>query len=215
MNPFPDSWPLPERRIFAGEFVTLTPLDARRDAAPLFAASHGTPEVEALWRYLPYGPFADASDLRDWLLWIQDGTDPLFFTVNSLGARRPVGMVSILSIVPEHGRAELGHIWYSPAAQRTKINTESVYLLLRHLFDELHYRRAEWKCDDRNQASKRAALRLGFQYEGLFRQHQIVKGENRDTAWFSMLDSEWPRRKANFERWLYEDHSISLSEMNA
>src|ERR1051325_9285317 len=130
MNSFPDSWPLPERRVFAGQFVTLTPLGAGRDAAPLFAASHGTPEIEALWRYLPYGPFADENDLRDWLLWIQDGDDPLFFTVNALDVRQPAGMISILNIVPEHGRAELGHIWYSPAVQRTNVNTETVYLPL-------------------------------------------------------------------------------------
>ncbi len=124
------------------------------------------------------------------------------------------GMISILNIEPLHGRAELGHIWYSPSMQRTKVNTESVYLLLRHLFDDLKYRRAEWKCNNANAASKRAAMRLGFQYEGLFRQHQVVKDENRDTAWFSMLDSEWPRRKANLERWLYEDDSVSLSQLN-
>ena len=215
MNPFPDCWPLPERRVFAGEFVTLAPLEAGRDAAALFACSHGTPEIEALWRYLPYGPFASEAALREWMAAHEADDATLFFTVNSRLLERPVGVISILSVIPHHGRAELGHIWYTPAVQRTKVNTESVYLLLCYLFDELHYRRAEWKCNNRNEASKRAARRLGFQYEGLFRQHQVVKGENRDTAWFSMLDSEWPRRKANFERWLYQDDAISLTELNS
>ena len=201
--------------MFTGQSITLAPLNAERDAASLFACSHGTPDIESLWRYLPYGPFASETAMRDWMAAQETDGATLFFTVTSRSLERPVGMISILSVIPQHGRAELGHIWYSPAVQRTKVNTESVYLLLCHLFDELHYRRAEWKCDDRNAASKRAALRLGFQYEGLFRQHQIVKGENRDTAWFAMLDNEWPRRKANFERWLYEDDSISLSELNA
>ena len=165
-----------------------------------------------LWRYLPYGPFSDVQSYRAWLDRTESVDDPLFFTVRK--QNQPVGVISILSIEPADGRAELGHIWYSPIVQRTKVNTESVYLLLRYLFDDLHYRRVEWKCNNNNEASKRAAQRLGFQYEGLFRQHRIIKGENRDTAWFSMLDKEWTGRKANLERWLYEDDSLSLSQLN-
>jgi RimJ/RimL family protein N-acetyltransferase len=211
-SPFPESWPRPERRVFEGQTVTLMPLDALRDAEGLFAASHGTPEIESLWRYLPYGPFKSEEAYRNWLEEANSGDDPLFFTVCRQGL--PVGVISILSIEPQDARAELGHIWYSPAVQRSKVNTESVYLLLCYLFDDLRYRRAEWKCNNKNEASRRAAQRMGFQYEGLFRQHRIIKGENRDTAWFSMLDSEWPQRKANFERWLYEDTSVSLSQLN-
>lgn len=210
---FPESWPHPERRLFEGQFVTLSPLDAARNAAALFAASHGDAQIEQLWRYLPYGPFGDQQTMTDWLAKMQPATDPIFFTVGVDG--KPSGVISILSIVPEHGRAELGHIWYAPSVQRTKVNTESVYLLLRYLFDDLRYRRVEWKCNNLNQASKNAARRLGFQDEGLFRQHQIVKGENRDTAWFAMLDSEWPQRKANFEKWLYQDDSVALSQLNS
>ena len=210
---FPESWPRPQRRVFEGRVVSLMPSNATRDAAALYEVSHGTPEVEKLWRYLPYGPFENATAYGEWLGKNATSDDPLFFTVHQNA--EACGMISILNIEPLHGRAELGHIWYSPSMQRTKVNTESVYLLLRHLFDDLKYRRAEWKCNNANAASKRAAMRLGFQYEGLFRQHQVVKDENRDTAWFSMLDSEWPRRKANLERWLYEDDSVSLSQLNS
>lgn len=126
----------------------------------------------------------------------------------------PVGSLALLNIARPNGCAEIGLVWYSPVAQRSKVNTESVFLLLRHLFDDLNYRRVEWKCNDLNEPSKRAALRLGFQFEGLFRQHQVIKDESRDSAWFAMLDNEWPQRKANFERWLYEENSPSLSELN-
>ncbi len=215
MSIFPESWPVPQRRAFVGEFVSLSPLDAARDAAQLYAVTHGAPEIEALWDYLPYGPFASENAMRDWLFSMQNGAEPLFYTVTEQKTQHRVGNLSLMSLAPECGRAEIGHVWYAPIVQRTKVNTESVFLLLSYLFDELGYRRAEWKCNNRNEASKKAALRLGFQYEGLFRQHLVVKGENRDTAWFSMLDSEWPGRKANFQRWLYEDDSISLSELNA
>ena len=140
--------------------------------------------------------------------------EPLFFTAHSRELGRRIGQISILNIVPEAGRAELGHIWYAPEAQKTKINTECAYLLLRHLFDDLGYRRAEWKCDNANAESKRAALRLGFQYEGLFRQHMVIKGKNRDTAWFAIIDSDWPALRANMERYLADD-GVSLTQMNA
>jgi RimJ/RimL family protein N-acetyltransferase len=124
-------------------------------------------------------------------------------------------LVSFLNIVPDMRRLELGHIWYGLAAQRTKINTETIYLMLRETFDGLNYRRAEWKCDALNARSRAAALRLGFRYEGIFRQHMIYKGRNRDTAWYAMMDHEWPRIKANMERWLESDPgAISLSALN-
>ena len=125
-----------------------------------------------------------------------------------------MGMISVMRITSAHGVAELGHIWYGLAAQRSPVNTESVFLLLRHLFDDLGYRRVEWKCDAENVRSRAAALRLGFRFEGIFRQHMVVKGLNRDTAWFAMLDTDWPARKANFERWLADGGRTSLSELN-
>jgi RimJ/RimL family protein N-acetyltransferase len=125
-------------------------------------------------------------------------------------------MVSFLNIVPDAYRLELGHIWYSPEAQRTKVNTETVYLMLCETFDRLKYRRVEWKCDALNERSRAAAERLGFKSEGIFRQHMIVKGRNRDTAWFSMLDREWPSIKKNMELWLYDnqEQKLSLRELN-
>jgi len=203
------------RREFAGRYIRLKPLSAEEDFADLFQASHRTPAHLALWEFLAYGPFADAQAMRDWLCTLEPSVDPIFFTVTHLRDGAKVGMISILSIVPEMGRAELGHIWYGPEVQRTKVNTEAVFLLLNYLFVELHYRRVEWKCDARNERSKSAALRLGFASEGTFRQHMVVKGLNRDTAWFAMLDHEWPRTKANFIHWLYEDDGISLRRLNS
>ena len=213
-NPFPLQWPVPEARVHTGRFVTLTPTDVEADLEALHAAGHDTAAARALWQFLPCGPFADAAGMREWIQQWRARPDVVAFTVKSLDSGTPVGMISLMRITPQHGVAELGFIWYAPTAQRTKVNTEAVYLLLRHLFDDLHYRRAEWKCDDRNERSKAAAMRLGFQFEGVFRQHMVIKGLNRDTAWFAMLDGEWPRRKAHLEHWLYGGEPVSLSQLN-
>lgn len=210
---FPGLWERPTAAPYTGRFVTLTPLDAEEDAPELYAVSHESPERERIWRYMWHGPFADEATFREYLTTREGKDEPVFFTVHSRELNKRVGQISILNIVPEAGRAELGHIWYAPEVQKTKTNTECVYLLLRHLFDDLGYRRAEWKCNDANAESKRAALRLGFQYEGLFRQHMVIKGKNRDTAWFSILDSEWPILRATMERYLTEE-GLSLTELN-
>jgi len=154
--------------------------------------------------------------MAEWLAGCAESDDPLFLSVTSLGSGTRVGMVSFLNIIPDAWRLELGHIWYAPSVQRTKVNTESVYLMLRESFG-LGYRRIEWKCDALNAKSRAAALRLGFKFEGIFRQHLIYKGRNRNTAWFSMLDAEWPRIRQNIERWLYEndDGGLSLTQLNA
>src|SRR5579859_1347295 len=161
-------------RPFSGKFVNLMPLNAAADYAELFEASHRTTQHQALWQFLWQGPFADAEAMQGWLNAVENGPDPVFFTVTHLADQRKVGMISIMSIVPEMGRAELGHIWYAPEVQRTKVNTETVLLLLDYLFAELGYRRVEWKCDARNERSRKAALRLGFTFEGVFRQHMVV-----------------------------------------
>lgn len=212
--PLKSSWDRPARRVFSARYVSLTPLNAEADYAELFDASHRTSEHQSIWRFLWQGPFANAMAMRDWLRSAEQVVDPIFFTVHHLADERKVGMISIMSIVPEMGRAELGHVWYAPEVQRTKVNTEAVFLLLSYLMGELQYRRAEWKCDARNERSRKAALRLGFVFEGVFRQHMMVKGENRDTAWFSLLDKEWPRVSANMSRWLYEDNPLSLCTLN-
>lgn len=168
----------------------------------LFGISHGSPEVEVLWRYLPAGPFADARAMAAFLETWGATPDVVAFTVRAAGTGAALGSISLMSLRPAHGVGELGNIWFPPAAQRTGANTESNYLLLRHCFEGLGYRRMEWKCNALNEPSRRAALRLGFTYEGTFRQHMIVKGENRDTAWFAMMDHEWPGVKAMLERLL-------------
>jgi RimJ/RimL family protein N-acetyltransferase len=152
---------------------------------------------------MPYGPFADAEAMGAWLASVAPSEDPRFLAVVAPGG--PVGMVSFLNVDPTMRRIELGHIWYAPGAQRTEANTEATYLMLHESFDELGHRRVEWKCDALNARSRAAALRLGFTFEGTFRQHMVVKGRNRDTAWFSMLDGEWPAARSAFERWLSAD----------
>lgn len=208
-----ERWSSPARRFFPGRYVTLAPTDPARDAADLFAPSHADDAARTLWRYLFVGPFEASDGLRDWMESLGAQPDTLPFTVRRVDDEAAVGMICLLAVVPAHGRAELGSIWYLPEAQRTKANTEACYLLLRHLFDDLGYRRAEWKCHHENLRSQAAARRLGFVYEGTFRRHFWVKGGNRDTVWFSIIDDEWPERRARFEAYLYGD-APSLAELN-
>ena len=208
-------WTTPEHATLEGRFVVLRPLDIERDATALHEISHGDAAREIIWKFLPRGPFENLAALKTWLTKdMSNGRDPLAFTVFSRDENAPVGMVALLSIEVEQGRAEIGHVWFSPRVHRTKINTETQFLLLRHLFDEKNYRRVEWKCDAKNAASRAAAARLGFTYEGRFRQHMMLHGENRDTDWFSMIDKDWPLRKSNFERWLYSGETLSLDALN-
>jgi RimJ/RimL family protein N-acetyltransferase len=212
-RPMEGDWARPGATGFEGEHVVISRLDPEADFGDLFELSHGSEERERLWTYLPYGPFPDREAMCRWLSSIAASQDPLFYTVYSRALERKVGMASIMSIVPAAGRAEVGHIWYSPVAQKTRVNTEVTFLFLRYLFDDLGYRRVEWKCDNANEASKRAALRMGFQYEGLFRKHLIVKGKNRDTAWFAIIDDDWPAIRANFEAYL-STPGLSLTALN-
>ena len=164
----------------------------------LYAAA-GDP---AIWRYLPTGPYPDEAPFAALLESYAASEDPLFFTIVDLRDERPAGIASYLRITPEHGVIEIGHIWFGQSLQRTRQATEAIFLLARHVFDDLGYRRLEWKCNARNEASRRAADRFGFTFEGIFRQHMVIKDENRDSAWYSMLDGEWPGIRAGFERWL-------------
>jgi RimJ/RimL family protein N-acetyltransferase len=202
-----DAWPKPEPRELAGRFITLAPVDLDRDIDELFTISHETLEAREIWRYLPPGPFTDAADQRRYMdEWISK-SDVLTYVVFHKGTGRSAGSLSLINIRPEHGVAEIGFVWFALAAQGTKINTEANYLLLRYCFEELRYRRMEWKCNSDNERSHRAALRLGFRYEGTFRQHMAVKGRNRDTVWLAMLDFEWPHVRAQLERTLYATDS--------
>lgn len=209
------TWRSPDLLQLNGQFVTLKPLLPERDTEALYAASHGTPEKEAVWRYLFYGPFESIFVMKDWMEQNLAGkSDPLTWTVFENSANMPVGIVALLAITPSHGRAEIGHVWFTPTVHKSKVNTESQFLLLQHLFDRHNYRRVEWKCDALNHASRTAAARMGFIYEGRFRQHMFVRGKNRDTDWFAMTDKEWERCKANFEKWLYSGEELSLMELN-
>jgi RimJ/RimL family protein N-acetyltransferase len=163
-------------------------------------------ENEALWRYLWEGPFAERSAFDVSLKAMEASEDPLYLAIVDNDTRKAVGRASYLRIEPKHRCIEVGGILFSPLLQRTPASTEAMYLMMRHAFEDLGNRRYEWKCDARNEPSRRAALRLGFTFEGIFRQHMIIKGQNRDTAWFSLLDKEWPRAKEAFEEWLAPDN---------
>src|SRR5580698_5222841 len=216
----PSPAPRPKPVVLPGRVVTLRPFDRPSQAEALYHATHG-PQKEDLWRYMGEGPFAGQSDFDAAFDKKASSTDPLFWAVVDNATGVPVGQASYLRIEPAHRSIEVGNIIFTPALQRSSGATEAMYLMARHAFEDLGYRRYEWKCNALNQPSRRAALRLGFTFEGVFRQHMIVKGRNRDTAWFSMLDSEWPARQANFLRWLAPSNfdeagrqRLSLSHLN-
>src|SRR3954454_16876916 len=198
--------PRPGRLSLRGERVRLEALDPARHGPDLFRLGHdGRAAAGQSWAYLPYGPFASASEHRSWLESQAASSDPLFFAIVN-GEDRAVGVATLMSIVPAHGSIEIGHIWLSPGLQRTPAATEALVLVLRYAMDELGYRRMEWKCNAANEGSRRAGARLGFRFEGVFYNHQIFKGRNRDTAWFSILDEEWPRLSAAYATWLAADN---------
>ena len=193
----------PEREPLTGETVVLEPLHADRHGDDLFAASAGADDS---WYYLPYGPFAGRDEFLAWLRRHAAPSDPLAFAIVDREAGAARGIATLMSIVPEHGVIEIGHIWLSPALQRTRQATEAIHVMSRHAFEDLGNRRLEWKCDAANAASRRAAERFGFKFEGVFRQHRVVKGRNRDTAWYSITDGEWPDVRAAFDAWLADDN---------
>jgi RimJ/RimL family protein N-acetyltransferase len=193
--------PRPPRTPMIGRHARVEPLDPDRHAADLHAANL-TDKESRIWTYLAYGPFAELEDYRAWMKSTALGEDPLFHAVVDLATGRAAGVASYLRIDPPVGVIEVGHINYSPLLQKTRAATEAMYLMMARVFDELGYRRYEWKCDALNGPSRAAAERLGFTYEGIFRQATIYKGRNRDTAWYSITDREWPTVKRAFERWL-------------
>jgi RimJ/RimL family protein N-acetyltransferase len=188
----------PQAVVLKGRFGGIEKLDAARHGTDLWAALAGHNRA---WTYLAYGPFADAGAFGLWLGARAGLTDPFSYVVIDK-AGNAGGIVALMSIRPDMRVIEVGHVLLSPALQRTPLASEAQYLIARYVFETLGYRRYEWKCDAHNASSRRAAERLGFSFEGVFRQHMIVKGRNRDTAWYAMLDSEWPSRKLAFERWL-------------
>lgn len=188
--------PAPPRQPLAGQWVDLAPLSP--DHAPaLWRAIQGRPE---LWTYMGGGPFATEAEFADWIAQVAPGADPQFWAIRAKGGDW-VGMASYLRITPKDGVIEVGNILFAPALQGTPAATEAMVLMMGFAFD-LGYRRYEWKCNALNLPSRRAAQRLGFSFEGVFRQHMVIKGRNRDTAWFSITDADWPALKAAYARWL-------------
>ena len=192
----------PRREPLVGRYVRLEPVDSSRHAEDLFELSHGKTGDPAIWIYMGYGPFGDFTAFRTWLVERTASSDPLFYSVIDTASGRTAGMASFLRIVPADGVIETGHIWFTPMLQRTRASSEAIFLMAKYAFDTLGNRRFEWKCNARNEPSRRAAIRFGFTFEGIFRQHMIIKGRNRDTAWFAMIDRDWPGIKAAFEAWL-------------
>jgi RimJ/RimL family protein N-acetyltransferase len=195
----------PQRVSAEGRYVRLEPLSAVVHGDALWACVGGE-EKAGLWTWMPDGPFAERIEFNAALEAKAGASDPLFSAIVDRATGLATGMASLMRIEPKHRVIEVGGIMYSPLLQRTRGATEAMYLMARYVFDELGYRRYEWKCNSLNEPSRHAAQRLGFQYEGLFRQHMIIKGVNRDTAWFSMLDTEWLSRKVEFERWLLPEN---------
>lgn len=215
----------PQRLEHRGRYAVLRPLNARTDAKPLYEVSHAPAGDPSIWTYLYTGPYPNQDAFTEELEHQAASSDPLFFAVTKAGSGtarsgtggsgedgvdttdadsdgRPLGVITYMSIVPEHGSIELGNIWFSSELKRTPAATEAIYLLTKHAFDELGYRRVEWKCNALNQPSRKAATRFGFEFEGIFMQHRVVKGRNRDTAWYAITDARWPDIRETFERWL-------------
>lgn len=191
--------PRPQPVTLRGQYVAVEPLEASQHAAALWQAVRGQ---EAVWKWLGDAPYPDEASLQDALGKKQAAEDAVFFAIVPADTGLCAGYLSLMRIDAANGVVEVGNVLLSPALQQTRAATEAQYLLARHVFDDLGYRRYEWKCNALNEPSRRAALRLGFTFEGIFRQHMIVKGCNRDTAWFAMLDGEWPARRHAFEQWL-------------
>jgi RimJ/RimL family protein N-acetyltransferase len=195
----------PERTELAGRFVRLVPLDPARHAADLFAETHG-PDEERRWWYLGDGPYQDLASFAAALVDKAASQDPLFFAVIDAATGKACGYQTLMRIDAPNRVIEVGNIVYGRTLQRTTASTEAQFLFMRHAFDTLGYRRYEWKCNALNTPSRAAALRFGFAFEGVFRSHMIMKGRNRDTAWYSIIEAEWPSRRAAFEAWLAPDN---------
>ncbi|MBP3127377.1 GNAT family protein [Thalassospira sp. ER-Se-21-Dark] len=196
---------MPPRKDMIGSHVIVSPLDVARDATQLFDANSKVPDGSR-FAYLPTGPFADFTAYKAWLDGMNASNDPMLHTIIDKATDMAVGVAAFMRMDANNGVIEIGNINYAPALSKTIGGTEAMYLMMKRAFDELGYRRYEWKCDDQNAPSRAAATRYGFTYEGTFRNHMVYKGRNRDTAWFSVIVEEWPAVKAAFEAWLAPDN---------
>jgi len=196
---------LPFKKKLLGQYVILEPLSVQKHAEDLFK-NFSKDKKNIIWRYLPYGPFEKISLFKRWLQSYCINKDPFFYAIYSKRLKEYCGMASYLRITAEHGTIEVGNINYSPMLQNTREGTETMYLMMKNAFSTLVNRRYEWKCHNLNNDSKRAALRLGFKFEGIFRQSNVVKGRNRDTCWFSIIDKEWKKIKIGYETYLHKNN---------
>ena len=193
--------PRPERIVLEGRYARLEPLDPVKHGEDLLASAR-EPGADDRFRYLFEEAPADRAALNTWLDKAATSADPLFFAVIDKRTGRAEGRQALMRIDAVHGVIEIGNILWGPAIARSRVATEALYLFAHYAFDTLGYRRFEWKCNNHNEPSKRAAQRFGFTFEGVFRQHMVQKGKNRDTAWFAMVDADWPRLKAGYDAWL-------------
>jgi RimJ/RimL family protein N-acetyltransferase len=192
--------PIPLAAPLQGGYARVEPLDVATHSDSLFAA-FAQDRVEQGWTYMGYGPFVDKTQFDEWLVGNCLGADPMFFSILEQRSGAALGMASFMNINPAGGSIEVGNIHFSPSLRRTRVATDAMYVMMRYAF-EMGYRRYEWKCNAFNAASRAAALRFGFSYEGVFRQHMVVKGRNRDTAWYACVDHEWPGLRVAYETWL-------------
>ncbi|HUR43739.1 MAG TPA: GNAT family protein [Aestuariivirga sp.] len=192
----------PDLRPLPGRWIRLEPVSAAKHAESLHGSFTGNDPHGHVWTYLAYGPWQSFEVFEEWLKGREASRDPWFYAFIRRDTGNACGMGSFMRADPANGVIEIGHIWMSPGLQQTRESTEAIFLMIRHCFDDLGVRRLEWKCDALNAPSRRAAERLGFAFEGIFRQHFIVKGRNRDTAWYALLDKDWPRVRTAFEAWL-------------
>ena len=210
--------PCPERIVHDGHYVRLEPLDPQKHTDDLYTASHGA-DKDSIWQYLFEAPFADHAAFKAHIERKAQSEDPLFYAIIDKKSGKAVGYATLMRIDTAHRVIEVGNIMYGTPLQKTPSATEAQYLLMRYVFDTLGYRRYEWKCNSLNAPSRRAADRFGLTFEGIFRQHMIVRGRNRDTAWYSILDTEWPKQKRAFETWLHpqnsDDHGRQKKNLNA
>lgn len=209
-DPLPD-WqtrPVPQAEVFIGEACRLEPFTLAQHGDSLFAC-WSEAEDGRDWTYLFTGPFSDRQAWQAYARQLEASRDPLHFAVIDPATERATGTLSLMRVQPEHGVMEVGHVAFSPKLRQTRMATEAHFLLMRYAFETLGYRRYEWKCDSCNAPSRNAAARLGFRYEGDFRQAIVYKGRSRDTSWFSIIDSEWPQVKTGLQRWLAEDNFMA------
>lgn len=201
---------VPARTKLAGRHITLEPLDPALHAAELFRAGHASDEALRIWDYMPTGPWPAEAAFAAWLRTQAAAFDPVWFTLRPVATGTAAGMASYFDIRPLDRVIEIGGIWFAPELQRTRAATEALFLLLAYAMDDLKYRRMQWRCDARNAKSRKAAQRLGFRFEGVFYNHQIIKGSNRDTAWYSILQDEWPEVRTTILAWL-DDSTFDVS----